>query len=128
MPLGRESRLRLSPCDARLQQLVSAVAADVDAGLVPGVKDISVACGHRTKSDQDREFAEGDSKVPWPRSKHNTLPSRAVDVWPYPVDWTGKGLPAFIALRRAFAAKASELGIRIRHISWDWPHHELVDK
>ena len=126
MPLGRESKRRLATCDARLQQLVTAVAADVDAGLVPGVSDILVACGHRNQADQDREFAEGDSTKRWPDSKHNTLPSRAVDVWPYPVDWTRAGLPAFKALRSAFKAKAAELGIPIRHISWDWPHHELA--
>ncbi len=126
MPLGRESKLKLSSCDPRLQQLVTAVAADVDAGLVPGVSDIRVACGHRNQADQDREFAEGDSKLQWPRSKHNSLPSRAVDVWPYPVDWTAAGVPAFKALRVAFAAKAPQLGIEIRHISWDLPHHELV--
>jgi peptidoglycan L-alanyl-D-glutamate endopeptidase CwlK len=127
MPLGRESKLRLATCDPRLQQLVSAVAADVDAGLVPGVSDISVACGYRGQAEQDAAFERGASTLRWPKSEHNTKPSRAVDVWPYPVDWTGKGLPAFIALRRAFTAKAKLLGIRIRHISWDWPHHELLD-
>ncbi len=127
MPLGRESKLRLASCDARLQQLVSAVAADVDAGLVPGVADVSVACGHRGEAEQNEAFQRGASKLRWPRSKHNARPSRAVDVWPHPVDWTSKGLPAFVALRRAFAAKAEALGIKIRHISWDWPHHELTD-
>lgn len=128
MPLGPASKRRLATCDARLQQLVTAVAAAVDAGLVPGVADISVACGHRGQAEQDDAFARGASKLRWPKSKHNTLPSRAVDVWPYPVDWTRAGLPAFEALRRAFAAKAAELGIPIRHISWDWPHHELDGK
>lgn len=127
MPLGRESKLRLATCDSRLQQLVTAVAADVDAGLVLGVSDISVACGHRSQAEQEKAFAEGASKLHWPKSKHNTLPARAVDIWPHPVDWTGQGMPAFIALRRAFAAKAAQLGISIHHISWDWPHHELTD-
>lgn len=124
MPLGRESKLRLETCDPRLQQLVTAVAADVDAGLVPGVKDISVACGHRGEAEQDKAYAEGTSRLPWPHSKHNTLPSLAVDVWVHPVQWTD--LHPWIALRRHFTRRAKELGVPIRHISWDWPHHELL--
>ena len=30
---------------------------------------------------------EGKSKVRWPSGKHNTVPSMAVDVTPYPVVW-----------------------------------------
>jgi hypothetical protein len=127
MSLGKVSRLRLATCDVRLQQFVTALAADVDAGLVPGVSDISVACGHRNEADQNREFAEGDSKLQWPKSKHNTLPSRAVDVWPHPVDWTGAGRPAFEALRAHGLKLAAKMHIRVRVISWDWPHWELVE-
>jgi peptidoglycan L-alanyl-D-glutamate endopeptidase CwlK len=127
MPLGRESKLRLATCDPRLQQLVTAVAAKIDAGaLAPLVLDISVACGHRGKADQNREFAEGDSKLPWPRSKHNTLPALAVDVWPYPVDWKPSGRPAFEAVRELFLSTAHELGIPIHVISWDLPHFQLA--
>jgi peptidoglycan L-alanyl-D-glutamate endopeptidase CwlK len=122
--LGKTSRARLLTCHPDLIRFVSALADDVDAGLVPGVSDISVACGHRNKADQDREFAEGDSKLEWPKSKHNSLPSRAVDVWLYPVSWGD--LRPWRALRAHALVVAARLGIKIRVISWDWPHFELV--
>lgn len=127
MPLGRESKLRLATCEPRLQQLVTAVAAKVDSGAIaPLVLDISVACGYRGETEQNAAYARGASKTPWPRSKHNTVPSLAVDVWPYPVDWTGKGRPAFEALRQLFLDTAHELGIPIHVISWDLPHYQLA--
>lgn len=125
MPLGRESKLRLATCDARLQQLVTAVAAKVDAGaLLPLVGDISVACGYRGQAEQNAAFDRGASKLRWPRSKHNSVPSKAVDLWPSPVDW--KRHDQFEAVRGLVLSTAAELGIRIRVISWDLPHFELV--
>jgi peptidoglycan L-alanyl-D-glutamate endopeptidase CwlK len=53
--------------------------------------DFSVICGHRSKEDQDKAFAEGHSKLKWPNSKHNKVPSEAVDIVPYPVDWNDIG-------------------------------------
>lgn len=49
--------------------------------------DCSVICGHRSKADQNKAFFDGRSKLKFPRSKHNSLPSNAVDVVPYPIDW-----------------------------------------
>lgn len=57
------------------------------AHIVLKVFDISIVCGHRAKEDQDKALAEGHSKAVWPRSKHNSFPSRAIDVWPCPVKW-----------------------------------------
>lgn len=57
------------------------------AHIVIKVFDISIICGHRPKEEQDKAFAEGRSKVQWPKGKHNSFPSRAIDVWPYPVKW-----------------------------------------
>lgn len=124
MSLGARSKVRLAECDARLQQLVTAVAADVDAGLVPGVDDITVLCGHRGQADQEAAFAAGASKVHWPNSKHNSLPSRAVDLAPYPIAWGDR--EAFLSLRAHVVKVAKRLSIKIRHISWDLPHTELA--
>jgi peptidoglycan L-alanyl-D-glutamate endopeptidase CwlK len=44
-------------------------------------------CGHRSKAEQDKAFADGFSKVQFPNSKHNSLPSMAVDVAPFPINW-----------------------------------------
>ena len=51
------------------------------------VKDCSILCGHRGMNEQQRLFRTGKSQLDWPESKHNSFPSRAVDVVPYPVDW-----------------------------------------
>jgi len=45
--------------------------------------DFTIICGHRSKADQDKAYAKGRSKVRWPNSKHNHLPSLAADVMLY---------------------------------------------
>ena len=49
--------------------------------------DCTVLDGHRTKEEQEEAFRKGFSKVNWPNSKHNKIPSLAVDVVPYPIEW-----------------------------------------
>ena len=49
--------------------------------------DCRVTCGHRSETDQMKAYHEGRSTKQWPESKHNRIPSLAVDVVPYPVDW-----------------------------------------
>jgi hypothetical protein len=49
--------------------------------------DFTVLCGFRGKAEQERLYRLGMSKVTYPNSKHNTYPSRGVDIAPYPVDW-----------------------------------------
>lgn len=72
------SRQRLASCDPRLQSVFNEVIKHFDC---------FVLVGHREKAEQDQAVAEGRSKLPWPKSKHNSLPSLAVDVAPYPLDW-----------------------------------------
>lgn len=130
MPLGRKSLERLETCDGELQRLVHALAEDIDnrPGLL--VHDITVVCGHRGQAAQHAAFTAvpPTSKLDWPHSKHNAYPSLAVDLAPYPTDWSRKGEPAFLELRVRVAAVAQDLGIPIRHISWDLPHTELAAK
>lgn len=49
--------------------------------------DCTVLEGYRNKMAQDKAVAEGRSQTPYPTSKHNRMPSMAVDVAPFPVDW-----------------------------------------
>jgi len=49
--------------------------------------DITVLCGHRGEAEQNAAYAAGNSKLKWPKSKHNKVPSEAVDIVPYPIDW-----------------------------------------
>ena len=75
---GRKSRERLETCHPDLQTLFNAVIEEIDC---------SVICGHRNKEDQDKAVALGHSKANYPKGKHNSNPSNAIDVAPYPVDW-----------------------------------------
>ena len=75
------SQAKLKTCDIRLQNALNVAIKHVD---------FTVTCGHRTKSDQDAAFASGVSKLKWPDSKHNFIPSLAVDIAPCvggKIDW-----------------------------------------
>jgi len=82
-------------------------------------------CGHRTKEKQEEAFNSKHSKVHFPKSKHNSLPSKAVDVAPYPIDWND--LERFYNFGGYVRGIAESLGIKIR---WggDWNENlELKD-
>jgi peptidoglycan L-alanyl-D-glutamate endopeptidase CwlK len=79
--------------------------------------DCTVLEGHRDQAAQDRAFEQGRSKLKWPNGNHNALPSRAVDVAPYPIDWNDQR--RFLAFSGFVLGVASQLGIKVR---WggDW--------
>ena len=107
--------------------------------------DFTVLEGHRGKEKQNRMVKEGKSQLEWPDSKHNSTPSKAVDVAPYPIDWEATGrfkvlsgymMQAF-AMLRAQGVVDSGLGLRwggdwdsdrdLQDQSFDdLPHFELV--
>ena len=49
--------------------------------------NIIVLTGFRNQKEQDEKYFTGKSKVRFPHSKHNKVPSMAVDIAPYPIDW-----------------------------------------
>lgn len=49
--------------------------------------DIYLVEGHRGKERQTQAYAGGFSKVFFPNSTHNTLPSNGMDTAPFPIDW-----------------------------------------
>jgi len=71
---SKTSQERLSTCCPEIQLLFKRVLYYID---------YTVACGFRGEEDQDKAFADGFSKVKWPNSKHNKLPSEAIDIYPY---------------------------------------------
>lgn len=81
------------------------------------IMNVSVVCGHRGKEEQDKAVADKKSKTPWPKSKHNSLPSNAMDVIPYPTGYKDTRLIYFMA--GAIQAIADKHNIKIR---WggDW--------
>lgn len=102
------SRARLDECYLALIKVFDRVVETFDC---------TVICGHRGKVDQDKAVAEGKSQTPWPTSKHNSFPSQAVDVAPYPIDWADREWASFFA--GFVLGTAKEMGYTLR---WggDW--------
>mgnify|MGYP001265996655 CR=1 FL=1 len=78
MSLDELSEKRLATCHEDLQRLVREVARHMR---------IRVTAGYRSPEEQERLWRLGRSKARPGQSKHNRLPSEAVDIVPLPVDW-----------------------------------------
>ena len=95
------------------------------------IYDFSITCGHRGKDAQNKAFKDNKSTKQWPNSRHNSIPSEAVDICPYPVDW--KDVEEFFFLAGIIMAVAHLHGIKlIWGGRWtdpkDCPHFQLVEK
>jgi len=116
---SKRSLEQLSTCDQRLQDLFTKVLQEMDCTIIEG---------HRGREKQNRMVEEGKSKAKWPRSKHNTLPSKAVDVMPYPIDWNDmERLQEFASIVKKTAKR---MNIKIKwggdfESFFDGPHWEL---
>lgn len=112
---GERSLSRLSTCDDRLQQLMKRVVE---------IMDCTVLCGHRSQVEQELAYVNKASTKRWPDSRHNTLPSMAVDVAPYPIpkDWHPFN---FLLLAGVVKAEAHHLGLHIR-FGGDWNENDDI--
>lgn len=124
-----QSRARLDTCHNDLRDLFYAVVRHFDCTIV---------CGHRTTAEQQALYAKGRT-VPGQivtncdglvrKSRHQTLPSVAVDVVPYPIDWDN--LNRFHEMAGWVQAMAVGMQINVRWGGhWrtlkDYPHWELL--
>jgi peptidoglycan L-alanyl-D-glutamate endopeptidase CwlK len=97
--------------------------------------DCSVDCGYRGPLEQAQAVKDGRSFAPFPRSKHNTMPSIAVDILPYPVNW--KKTSDFYRIAAIVLHEAHALGIGVKwggmfkrrsgKLFFDGPHFQLVE-
>ncbi len=126
---SEKSIAKLASCDPRLQRVFYEVVRNFDCTILEG---------HRDQERQNRMVDEGKSQVRWPDGRHNTVPSMAVDVTPYPVVWDDRERQTLFAGYVLATAKAMGLDLR-----WggDWSmdfqvkdnrfddlvHFELVD-
>ena len=78
---GSRSINRIKTCDQRLQELFYEVVKHFDCTIIEG---------HRGEERQNKAYNDGKSKVKYPNGKHNQFPSVAVDVAPYPIDWSDR--------------------------------------
>ena len=118
--LSTLSQAKLNTCHSDLILLINEVAK---------TEKCAVICGHRGKAEQEKAYNSGTSRAKWGQSKHNQMPSLAVDVVPLPLDWDN--IESFEKLGNIIMEKAKELKINIK---WgrdftklkDYPHFELV--
>ena len=105
---GKRSKEILHSVDVKLVRIL---------GKVIEFYDFTVISGMRNKEEQDTLYREGRSKKLYPNSKHNSWPSKAVDIAPYPVDWEDN--ESFYFLAGMIKAVAYLEGIKVR---WggDW--------
>ena len=98
MALGKKSKQNLSTCHTNLRKLVRHAAAAIDKEKKRRKGsfkfDFTVRDGYRGEKEQNEAFEKKNSKLRFPKSKHNRKPSQAVHLLPYPVRWPQKpGFP-----------------------------------
>ena len=125
---GRTSKKRLLTCDEDLQDLFNEVIKYVDCSILEG---------HRDEESQNKYFKDGKTKVKYPHGRHNSIPSRAVDAVPYPVDWNDRERFHLFAGFVLGIAQSMEINVRWGG-DWnknfevddnkfdDFPHFELI--
>jgi len=121
---GKKSLERLEKCDIRIQNLCKRMLERSDF-------DMTITCGYRGKEEQEQAFNEGKSKAHFGQSKHNFMPSKAVDICPYPINWNTDDIRWHKMVALAYDV-AREQGIKIRCGAFfsglkDFPHIELED-
>lgn len=72
------SRERLATCHPDIQAVCNELIKQYD---------FSVLEGRRGEQAQNLAYKRGTSQVKYPHSAHNKIPSLAVDLAPYPIDW-----------------------------------------
>ena len=118
---GYNSEQNLNTCDDRLV-LVFRRALEL------GLMDISIIQGRRGKSEQNRYFTLGKSQVQWPNSKHNFIPSKAVDAAPY-INGASGDYKHCIHLAGIILTVAKYEGIRMRWGgNWDMDSEPVTDQ
>jgi len=121
---GVASKARLATCSPNIQRLMKEVIKHID---------IAIVCGHRGRDDQDAAFAGGKSEVTWPNSKHNSFPSKAVDIAPYDRGIKWDDPEGFTLASGIIKGIAIMMGIKIR-IGADWNgnlvvrEHSFIDR
>ncbi len=129
MTFSESSYARLKTCHPDLIRLFERVLQ---------IHNCTVVCGHRNEADQSEAVRTGNSKTPWPESKHNSNPSMAVDVVPFPILWDEP--KRFIYFAGIVKGVAASMNIRIRwggdwdndndmkdQSFMDFPHFELIE-
>lgn len=109
---GEKSKEALSTTHPKLRLLCNIVIM---------YQDVAIREGHRGPEEQEAHYRAGRTKVRWPNSKHNSMPSEAIHILPMPINYSGdfKNLARYYFLAGRVKQIAESLGIQVR---WggDW--------
>lgn len=111
---SKRSTSILSTCDPRLVFLFTEVVKNFDC---------TVFSGRRGQEEQDELVRQGKSQIKFPRSRHNSEPSMAVDVAAYPIHWSDRERATYFAGFVMGVASANQIRIR-----WggDWNQNTIL--
>ena len=112
--LGKRSKKNRDECHVELQGVLDEAINHFD---------FSIICGFRGREEQERAFAEGNSKAQWGQSKHNVSPSMAFDVIPYPLGFEADD-EDFYKMATYILGAASKRGV---HLKWGGHFKSLKD-
>lgn len=120
---SKSSHSQLETCHPELQLLFNKVIKFFDCQVLEGF---------RNEQDQEKAFNEGSSKLLWPNGKHNRMPSRAVDVSPYPVIWNNLArfywFAGFVLATAAALKEQGKMTYDIRY-GGDWNrNYDITDE
>ena len=120
---SEESESKLATCDRRLQFLMRKAIARSPI-------DFTILCGFRDKEAQEAAFLAGTSEKHWPIGNHNRMPSLAVDIAPYPIDWNDER--RFEALAHYILGVANGMDLQVKWGGFwkkphDMPHFEVQE-
>jgi peptidoglycan L-alanyl-D-glutamate endopeptidase CwlK len=120
--LGRRSKGELATCCDDIQNVIRLY-------MEWQLMDCTVVEGHRDKATQNKYFAENKSRIKFPKGKHNTQPSNAVDIAPYingAISWKRVHC---IYLAGGLVSAGRCLGINIRWGgNWDMDGEPITDQ
>ena len=131
---GKQSLDRLATCDERIQKVMNEAIKHYD---------FTVLYGYRTPAEQFELFKQGRTLVgkEWKvtgktvtnldgktkMSNHNSNPSKAIDIAPYPIDWNN--IQRFLDMAKVVKEAAKTVGVEITYGGdWkmkDYPHFEV---
>lgn len=98
---------KLETCHPDLQKLMKSALSN-------SIIDFGISVGERNQKEQDEAYRTGKSKLPYPKSKHNSNPSMAVDIFAFvngKVTWE---LKYYYFIAGVVFTEAKRLGIKIR--------------
>lgn len=132
---GTNSMLQLETCDERLQRVLNEAIKHVDFSVIEGTRtDARQLELYNTVVNGNRVTTIDGIKQ---KSKHQSFPSRAVDIIPWPSGYTDER--SLIELGRFVHGLAMGMGVPLRwggdwnmnfvrdQSFWDMPHLELLE-